>query len=100
MRALAIGVLSCVLAAADKPSVVTKDGFVPDKATAIAIAVAVWTPLFGKTLVDAEKPFDAELHDGVWTVTVPSSRPPQPGGFAIAEIAQKDGRVLRVWHAK
>ena len=31
-------------------------GYVPDAATAIRIAVAVWVPIYGERIVDSEKP--------------------------------------------
>ncbi len=77
-------------------------GFVPDSATAVRIAVAVWIPIYGEHLIMSEQPFVAHLKDGVWTVT--GSLPPAPpgtvmvGGTAVAKIAQRDGRVLFVVH--
>ena len=74
-----------------------KRGYVPDEQTAIAIAVAVWNPIYGKEQIETEKPYHASLRGGVWTVT--GSLPEGwDGGTAIAEIAQNDGRVLRVIH--
>jgi hypothetical protein len=55
-----------------------KGGFVPDAATAIKIAVAVWTPIYGARRIEAEKPFRAQLRDGVWTVE--GFMPPNPSG--------------------
>ncbi len=72
-------------------------GFVPDEQTAIAIAVAVWNPIYGRQQIESEKPFHATLENGVWTVT--GTLPPTVnGGTAVAEIAQDDGRILRVIH--
>ena len=74
-------------------------GYVPDAATAIKIAVAVWEPIYGRKQIQGQKPFRATLRDGVWTVY--GSLPPNtPGGVAEADIAKKDGRVLRVIHGK
>jgi hypothetical protein len=74
-----------------------KRGYVPDEQTAIAIAVAVWAPIYGKALIEDEKPYHATLKNGVWTVT--GSLPEgYDGGSALAEIAQDDGRILRVIH--
>jgi hypothetical protein len=74
-------------------------GLVPDAATAITIAVAVWTPLYGKEQIAAQKPYRAALADGQWTVTgsLPNGR---LGGVAMAVIAQADGRILRVSHGR
>ena len=76
-------------------------GFVPDSATAVRIAVAVWIPIYGEKQIMSEQPFVAKLEDSVWTVT--GSLPPSPagtmrGGTAVAKIAQRDGRVLFVVH--
>jgi hypothetical protein len=77
-------------------------GFVPDSATAVRIAVAVWIPIYGKRQIMSEAPFVASLENGVWTVT--GSLPPAPkgmmvvGGAAIVRIARRDGRILFLTH--
>jgi len=78
---------------------VPKEGFVPDAATAIQIAVAVWVPIYGRENIERQKPYHAELRNGVWFVygTLPTGT---RGGTAEAEIAKSDGRVLRVIHGK
>jgi hypothetical protein len=72
-------------------------GFVPNEQTAISIAVAVWSPIYGKEQIESEKPFKASLKDGVWTVTgtLPEG---YNGGTAIADISQENGCILRVIH--
>jgi NTF2 fold immunity protein len=74
-----------------------KNGYVPDEQTAIAIAVAVWTPIYGKAQIENEKPYTAKLSKGVWTVqgTLPAG---YDGGSPLAEISQEDGRILKVIH--
>ena len=74
-------------------------GFVPDEQAAISIAVAVWTPIYGKEQVESERPFKASLRDGVWHVTgtLPEG---WRGGTAIAEISQESGCILSVTHQK
>ena len=85
------------LTATDGASFKPKRGYVPDEQAAIAIAVAVWIPIYGKAEIEGEKPYHATLKDGVWTVT--GSLPDgYNGGTAFAEIAQDDGRILRVTH--
>jgi hypothetical protein len=74
-----------------------EEGYVPDEETAIAIAVAVWNPIYGKKQIESEKPYHASLKNGVWTVT--GSLPEgSDGGTAIAEISKDNGRILRVIH--
>jgi hypothetical protein len=84
-----------------------KEGYVPDERTAIAIAVAIWTPIYGAEVIAAEKPYRARLVDGVWAVegSVHCRIPDAPieecaGGAAEIEIAKDDGRILRVSHGK
>ncbi len=100
------------LAGAQQPahgSYVPPNGFVPDSTTAVRIAVAVWTPIYGPydALVLYDQPV-ATLNDGVWTVTrrVPRTDPgpilmlgdvlltPLPVDTAVVKIAKRDGRIL------
>ena len=75
------------------------DGFVPDQATAIAIAVAVWEPVYGKKNVAEEAPYQATLKNGRWTVTgtLPKGR---VGGTATAVIDKMNGRIIKMYHTK
>lgn len=74
-------------------------GYVPDAATAIKIAEAVWIPIYGKETLKDEKPFRAHLVNGVWIVqgTLPEG---QKGGTAYAEISKETGCILNVTHFK
>ena len=95
---LILGVLSGVcLGSTDSYS--APRGYVPDAATAVAIAVAAWKPIYGAKDIEAERPFVARLRGGVWYVsgTLPKDA---IGGTARAEIAEKDGRILRVSHGQ
>ena len=75
------------------------NGFVPDSMTAVRIAEAIWTPIYSAKQIRNERPYRAVLHRGVWTVT--GTLPPSTaGGVALAEIAQLDGRILRVSHGR
>ena len=71
----------------------------PDAATAIKIAVAVWTPVYGAEQIEREKPYHATLKDEVWLVT--GSLPDGVlGGVAIAKIARRDGRIIGITHTE
>jgi len=74
------------------------DGFVPDEATALKIAEAVWLPIYGKKIYN-KKPFKARLENGVWYIegSLPSSA---QGGVPYIEIQKKDGNILKVMHGK
>jgi len=82
-----------------KHSANPKDGYVPNAATAIKIAVAVWEPIYGEEQIAGEKPYRARLTNGVWIVEGSLTKGLK-GGTAIAEIKKEDGKVLRVSHGK
>jgi hypothetical protein len=88
-----------LLADESKHSFKPEQGFVPDEKTAIAIAVAVWSPIYGEKQIESEKPFHAVLKSGVWHV---GGNLPQklPGGVAEAEFSKDDARILRISHGK
>ena len=89
------------LGAAPK-SVAPKDGFVPTAAVAVAIAEAVLVPVYGKQLINSERPFKAELAHDVWDIngTVPCNPPGSlcPGGAAEVKISKKTGQILFMTH--
>ena len=74
------------------------EGYVPDGKTAIAIAIAVWTPIYGDKQIELQKPYVAKLYRNKWTVT--GSTHGGLGGVAIAVIAKDNGAVIRVSHGK
>ena len=94
--------IASVHAGEPKHTYVPPAGYVPDAATAIKIAVAVWEPIYGARTIAGEKPYKATLAGDIWTVT--GSMPaisrliPAPGGVAEADISKQDGRILRVSH--
>lgn len=75
------------------------DGYVPDEKTAIAIAVAVWGPIYGVGKIEKEKPYSAKLMNGVWHVSGALSNG-RVGGVAEAEIQKNDGCIIRISHGK
>ena len=105
-RFLAYLIFTCLLNSAtvfaDEPqkhSFKPQEGFVPDAKTAMQIAESVWIPIYGEENIQNEKPFNAELLNGVWTVT--GSLPKGfVGGVALAEISKVEGCILRVSHGK
>lgn len=74
-------------------------GYVPDVEAAIAVAIAVWEPIYGKDHIANEAPYTATLIDGIWIVS--GSLPENTiGGVATAEISRDEGRILRVGHGR
>ncbi|SRR6266498_1424815 len=88
----------------EKHSFKPAEGYVPDKKTAIRIAEAVLTPIYGEELVRKERPYTATLTNDVWFVEGTLRKgilgAPVSGGVAEVEISKKDGCVLRVSHGK
>jgi hypothetical protein len=74
------------------------NGFVPNKETAIKIALAVWLPIYGNVIY-REKPYTAELKGEVWVVEG-SLKKGEVGGVAQIVIQKKDGKIIRVYHGK
>lgn len=74
-------------------------GYVPDAATAIRIAVAVWIPIYGEKQIASEAPYRAVLRGGIWIVegSLPKG---YVGGVAVAEISKDDASVRRISHGK
>ena len=96
---------SAVPAAPDPPAAEERrtnpkvDGYVPDAETAIAIAVAVWGPIYGQEETANEAPYRAKLEKGVWSVR--GTLPPEwLGGTVEAQINRADGRILKIWASK
>ena len=76
-----------------------KEGFVPDGHTAVLVALAILTRIYGQQQISLEQPFMAELNRSVWTVKG-SLRRDMAGGVAIIKLSKPDGRVLFVNHGK
>jgi hypothetical protein len=77
----------------------------PDESTAVRIAEAVFTPIYGRSLVRAEHPFHARLEGNHWIVNGTLHKPRKSGlivmgGTMTAEIDKATGRILDVYHAK
>ena len=80
-------------------SYVPPEGYVPDSATAVRIAEAVWIPIYGEKNIRQQRPYGAALRDEIWHVY--GYMPPNRlGGVAIADISKRDGRILRVSHGR
>lgn len=76
-------------------------GFVPDAETASRIAEAVLIPIYGKNVV-SERPFKAELKDGIWTVmstrrcqeNLPNGHKTCHGGHWV-RLSKDDGHIVQ-----
>jgi hypothetical protein len=82
------------------------NGLVPDEATAVIIAEAVLTPVYGQKQIRSEEPFHATLEGGTWKVRgslhcerLGGGPHDCVGGVAEVDIAKRDGRVTRLTHS-
>ena len=106
MKPIAVLLLCYVSALAQVSSnrgVVPKEGFVPNESVALAIAEAVLVPMYGKSVIDSDRPFKALLKGNIWTITgsVPCDGPPGavcPGGAAELRISKRTGQILFMTH--
>ena len=95
--AVALTVLLCSTTLAQAPQ--PKNGFIPDEQTAIRVAEAVLSPIYGEKQVASERPFHAALHKNVWTVegTIPTG---WEGGVASIRIDKTSGAIISYIHGK
>lgn len=72
--------------------------YVPDEATAIKIADAIWVGIAGEEKVKSVRPFTAQLENGIWEV---DGAPPKAlGGTLHVRLQASDCKVLKVWGEK
>jgi len=73
-------------------------GVVSSAATAIEVAEVALAAVYGKSILE-QRPFSADLADGVWRVSGASARP-QVGGVAYVRLDRKTGAVLGMLHTQ
>jgi NTF2 fold immunity protein len=78
---------------------VPPQGVVPDQKTAIAIATAVLSPIYGARNIRQEHLFVEKIEGGVWFVKGKVSST-HKGGVAEIEIAKTDGKIVFITHGK
>ena len=79
-------------------SVLPKDGFVPDEATASVIGEAVAIAHYGRDEIVKEEPFHARLYGDVWLVHGTLHPQGAYGGTAVIKVGKNDGRILFLTH--
>jgi hypothetical protein len=96
---LIVFVLATGLSANGERGKLPENGVIPDERTAVAVAEAVFSPVYGKDYVDKFLPYHAELQDGLWTVYGTLRPAGAHGGTPQLRINKQDGRVLEIWHS-
>jgi hypothetical protein len=81
------------------------NGYIPDEKTAVRVAEAILSPIYGEGVIAGERPFHATLKDGVWTVNGSLPKPKNPqfivmGGTAQICIDKRTGAILSYAHYK
>ena len=106
LKFLSLGLVTslffALLSFSDKEDVqngyVPKDGFVPNKETAINVALSILKPIYGES-VESQLPFTATLNDDkIWVVEGTPGL--EEGGVASIEIQKTDRKILKVSHGK
>jgi len=78
-----------------------KNGYVPDEKTAVKIAEAVLTPIYGKDNMRKAEPFQAISRNGVWTVfSTPKSPFTKGGGTPEIKINQRTAAILGYYYSR
>ncbi|MDR1971861.1 MAG: YbbC/YhhH family protein [Treponema sp.] len=81
---------------------IPKDGFVPDKTTALKIAKAVWTPIYGKKDL-RWRTYYIELDNNIWIIegsNIWAQLISASSGGPYIEIDKENGTILKVIHTK
>ena len=87
------------LAMAQEHGYLPEQGFVSDEQTAMAVAEAVVSRIYGREKIENQKPFVATLRNGIWTVSGTLHKN-MPGGVFVIKIDKKDSRIISLSHEK
>ncbi|WP_165044861.1 NTF2 fold immunity protein [Dysgonomonas sp. ZJ709] len=75
-----------------------KDGFIPDKETAVSVAEIVLVKIYGKEVL-SQRPFLVTLKDNIWIIEGHLEED-MDGGVAYIEIDKQTGQIRKVVHTK
>jgi NTF2 fold immunity protein len=75
-----------------------KNGFVPDESTAVKIGEAAAIAQYGEKQISGERPFEARLRGGIWTVVGTLHPQGAYGGTAVIQLSKADGRIVFMTH--
>jgi len=78
---------------------ISKSGYIPNKETAIQVAIAILSPIYGVEHIKNKTPFKAVLKNNIWIVS--GSLPKMmPGGVPIIKINKMTAEISSVSHGK
>jgi hypothetical protein len=75
------------------------EGYVPNAKTAISITMIVAEPIYGRRVLQGEKPFTATLEKDVWIVRG-TLKKGYKGGTLECRISKQTGQITRMIHWK
>ncbi|MDR3742592.1 MAG: NTF2 fold immunity protein [Terracidiphilus sp.] len=75
-----------------------RNGFVPDEATAVKVALAVAVAQWGEKAIAEELPFKGRLRGDVWTVKGTLHPQGAAGGTAVIKVSKSTGAILFAVH--
>ncbi|WP_288447478.1 NTF2 fold immunity protein [uncultured Chryseobacterium sp.] len=74
---------------------------ITDKEIAISVAEKKWKEVYGKSVINKQKPFVAQRkNDSIWTVHGNFPKPSVIGGVAYAEVNIKTKEVVKYTHGE
>lgn len=88
----------------DMKGYIPVEGFVPTADVAVKIAECVLFEIYGKDIIEKEKPFSVNLRDGIWIIegNIPNMKDSVVTfcGQAYMEIKKSNGEILKLLHTK
>lgn len=85
-------------------SYIPKEGLIPTADIAVKIAQCVLTRIYGKEIIEEEKPFSVNLKNEIWIIEGSAPRTKNStlilGGQSYMEIRKSNGEILKLLHTK
>lgn len=78
---------------------VPENGLIPTAKVAFQVAEAVLINIYGKDIINGEKPFSINLENEIWIIEG-HIKDDIKGGVAYMEIRKSDGQILKVIHTE
>ncbi len=78
---------------------VPKNGLIPTAKVAFQVAETILINIYGKEIIDEEKPFSINLENDIWIIEG-HIEDDIKGGVAYMEIRKSDGQILKVIHTE
>lgn len=76
------------------------EGFIQNETIAVEYAKLLLFPLYGKNVIESEKPYKVKLLNGnIWNVSGSLQKGTEGGVFSIL-LNRNDGRVMYISHGK